>query len=144
MWLAATRVRTAPGEGRLAVDRLARRRDRQAARRRDAEGVHRLADDVLAQHRAEGGAAVAAAREPRPSRPFQLDVEALAGRGDLLAEQDGAAVAEHREVAELVAGVGLGDGPGAVGQGVAGENGRARRPVQGFGVEAEVGREAAG
>ena len=47
---------------------------------------------------------------------------AIAGRRDLLAEQDRAAIAEGREVAELVAGVRLRDRSPAFGQGIAGEN----------------------
>ena len=66
-----------------------------------------------------------------------MDVEALADRSDLLAEEEGAAIAEASEVAELVAGVGLGDGLGAVGEGVAGEEGGVVGVVEGFGVEAE-------
>ena len=66
-----------------------------------------------------------------------MDVEALAGGGDLLAEEEGAAIAEAGEVAELVAGVGLGDGLGAVGEGVASEEGGVVGVVEGFGVEAE-------
>ncbi len=66
-----------------------------------------------------------------------MDVEALAGGGDLLAEEECAAIAEAGEVAELVAGVGLSDGLGAVGEGVAGEEGGLVGVVEGFGVEAE-------
>jgi hypothetical protein len=66
-----------------------------------------------------------------------LDVEALAGGGDLLAQEESAAVAEAGEVAELMAGVGLGDGLGAVGEGVASEEGGVIGVVEGFGVETE-------
>ena len=69
------------------------------------------------------------AARPSPRRenrvcpgPFQLDVDAIAGWRDLLAEQDRAAVAERGEVAELVAGVRLRDRPRAFGQGIAGED----------------------
>ena len=61
-------------ELRLAIHGLAGRHDRQAARGRNAERVHRLADDVLAQHGPERGASVTAARVPRRARPFQLNV----------------------------------------------------------------------
>jgi hypothetical protein len=50
-----------PLEHRFAIDRLPRRDHRKAARRRNAEGVHRLADDVFPQHRAERCAAISAA-----------------------------------------------------------------------------------
>ena len=119
-------------EHRLAIHRLARRHHRQAAGGRNAERVHRLADDVFPQHRPERGAPVAAAREPRLPCPFQLNVDAIAGRRDLLAEQDRTAIAEGGEVAELVTGVRLRDRPRAFGQGIAGENrgafGTARAP----------------
>jgi hypothetical protein len=55
----------------------------------------------------------------------------------LLAEEESASVAEAGEVAELVAGVGLGDGLGAVGERVAGEEGGVIGVVKGFGVETE-------
>ena len=122
---------------RLAIDRLACRHHRQAARGRDAERVHRLADDVFPQHRTERGTAVAAAREPRLSRAFQLDVDALAGGRDLFTEQNGAAVAEGGEVAELVTGVGLRDRPRAFRQRVAGEDCGAFGLVECRRVEAE-------
>ena len=91
---------------------------------------HRLADDVLAQHRAERGAAIAAAREARLARTFQLDIDAIAAGRDLLAQQDRAAVAEPGEVAELVAGIRLRQRLGALRQGVAREDGGAVRSVQ--------------
>ena len=128
-------------EHRLAIHRLAGRHDRQAARGRNAERVHRLADDVFAQHRPERGAAVAAARESRLPRPFQLDVQAIAGRRDLLAEQDGAAVAEGGEVAELVTGIRLRDRPRAVGQGIARENRGAFRALERLRIEPEHRRQ---
>ena len=124
MWLAATRVRIAPLQDRLPVDRLAGGDDREAPGGGDAEGGHGLADDVLAEHRPEGGLPVAAAGEPRPPRPLELDVDEPAGRRPVLAQQDGAAVAEHGEAAVLVPGVGLGDRPGAGRQVLAGEQGR--------------------
>jgi hypothetical protein len=43
----------------LAEHRLPARRDGEAARGRDSQRVHRLADDVLAQHRAERRASIA-------------------------------------------------------------------------------------
>ncbi len=68
MWLAATRVSTAPGSTRLAKHRLAGGHDRERPRGRDAEGVHAFADQHLAQHRPDRRLAVAAARERRPAR----------------------------------------------------------------------------
>jgi hypothetical protein len=115
MWLAATRVSTRPGSTVSRSTGSPGRDDRERARRRDAERVHRLADQHLAQHRPDRRLAVAAARERRSPRALEGDVAALAGAVDHLAEQDGAAVAElRREAAELVAGVGLRDRLGAV------------------------------
>ena len=139
MWLAATRVSTAPGSTGLAQHRLAGGDDRQRARGRDAERVHRLADQYLAQHRPDRRLAVAAARERRPARALEGDVAAPAGAVDHLAEQDRAAVAElRREAAELVAGVGLRDRLGAFGHGVAGEERGAGLARQRGDVEAEL------
>ena len=110
------------GQHRLAQHRLAGGDDRERARGRDAERVHRLADQHLAQHRPDRRLAVAAARERRAARALEGDVAAPAGAVDHLAEQERAAVAElRREAAELVAGVGLRDRLGAFGQRVAGE-----------------------
>ena len=103
-------------EHRLAIDRLARLHHGQAPGGRNAERVHRLADDVFPQHRPERGAPVTPAREPRLPRPFQLNVHAIAGWRDLLAKQDRTAIAEGGEVAELVAGVRLRDRSPAFGQ----------------------------
>ena len=114
-------------EHRLAIDRLARRHHRQAAGGRNAERVHRLADDVFPQHRPERGAPVTAAGIRRRPCPFQLNVDAIAGRRDLLAEQDRAAVAERGEVPELMTGVRLRDRPPAAGQRIAGERSRRLR-----------------
>ena len=131
-------------EHRLAIHRLARRHHRQAPGGRNAERVHRLADDVFPQHRPERGAPVTAAGEPRLPRPFQLNVHAIAGRRDLLAEQDRAAIAEGREVAELVTGVRLRDRSPAFGQGIAGENRGAFGPLERLRLESEHWSPAAG
>ena len=128
-------------QDRLPVDRLAGGDDREAPRGGDAEGGHGLADDVLAEHRPEGGQPVAAAGEPRPPRPLELDVDEPAGRRPVLAQQDGAAVAEHGEAAELVPGVGLGDRPGAGRQVLAGEQGRGGLRRHRAEVEAELVRQ---
>ena len=62
----------------------------------------------------------------------------------MLAQQDGAAVAEHGEVAELVPGVRLGDRPGAGRQVLAGEQGRGGLRRQRAEVEAELAPPAGG
>ena len=69
----------------LAHDVLTGRRHGEAAGRRDAERVHGLADDVFAQHRSERGPAIATTGKRRAAGTFELDVEALAPRRDLLA-----------------------------------------------------------
>ena len=118
------------------------RDDGQRAGGRDAEGVHRLADDVLAQHRPDRGQPVAAARERRAARALEVQVaQPPVGVGEL-AEQQRAAVAEPRdEAAELVPGVGLRDRGGAAGHPAptsSAEPSRAAQPVR---VEAELGGE---
>ena len=70
MWLAATRVRTAPGSASRGKP-LRRCRHRERPGGGDAERVHRLADNVFAQHRAEGGLAVAAARKRGAARALE-------------------------------------------------------------------------
>ena len=117
-----------PGEGLLAEDRFAGRGDGEAPRRGDAEGMHRLTDEHLAEHRPQRRPAVSAARVASPPRPLQLEVVAGAVGGEVFAEEDGAAVAEIREMAVLVAGIGLGDRVGSGGEGVAGKHGGAVGP----------------
>ena len=128
-------------EHRLAIDRLARLHHGQAPGGRNAERVHRLADDVFPQHRPERGAPVTPAREPRLPRPFQLNVHAIAGWRDLLAQQDRTAIAEGGEVAELVAGVRLRDGSPAFGRGIARENRGAFGTLERLRLESEHRRE---
>ena len=131
------------GLGGVAQHLLAGADHRQRPGGGHAQGVHRLADDVLAQHRAESGAAVAAAGKRRAPGALELDVAALVVRGELLAEQHRAAVAEHGRVAELVAGVGLGQRLAAGQRPVAAQQGGAGVAVQGFGVEPQLRRELA-
>ena len=128
-------------EHRLAIDRLARLHHCQAPGGRNAERVHRLADDVFPQHRPERGAPVTPAGEPRLPCPFQLNVHAIAGWRDLLAKQDRTAIAEGREVAELVAGVRLRDGSPAFGHGIARENRGAFGTLERLRLESEHRRE---
>jgi hypothetical protein len=103
--------------------------------------MHRLADDVFAQHRPERGAAVTAAGEPRRPRPFQLDVQPPAGGRDLLAKQDCAAIAEDGEVAILVTRVCLSDRPAAWWQDIAGKDRGPLRTVECLRIESQRGRE---
>ena len=109
-------------ELRLAPDLLSGRDHGQRARGRHPRCGHELRDQIFAQHGADGGLAVAPAREGGTARAFQLDVEAAVIGGDDLAQKMRAAVAElGREAAELVAGIGLGDGVGTGWQAGAGK-----------------------
>ena len=58
--------------------------------------MHGLADEVLAQHRPERGATIAAAREGRQARALELDVAQDAIASFELAEQDRAPVTQLR------------------------------------------------
>ena len=104
-----------PGEDRtrqrpLAHHPLTGGDDRERPRGGDSQAVHGLTDQVLAQHRAHRGLAVAAARERGAPRPFQVQVTAAAMNVGHLAEQQRPAVPQPGHVdAELVTGVGLGD-----------------------------------
>ena len=72
------------GQGRLPLHHLARGDGGQGPGGRDAERMHGLAKDVFPQHRAYRRPPVPAARERRPARSLELDVEAPAvGREDL-------------------------------------------------------------
>ncbi len=105
----------------------------------NAQREHRLADDIFAQHGAERGATVAAARERRRTRALELDVAAHAIPVDDLAEQDGPAVAELRhEMPELVPGIGHRDRLGADGNRLAGQDLGPFGGVQQLGVETEM------
>ncbi len=100
-----------PGSIRVARDLLAGRDHRQRPGGGDAERVHRLADQVLAQHRADGGLAVAAARERRAPRTLQVQVATASVSVEHLTEQERSTVAEpRREPTELVTRVRLGHG----------------------------------
>jgi hypothetical protein len=128
--------------GPLPANGVAGGHRRQRSRRRHPEGVHRLADQVLAHHRPEPRAAVAPSRKGRAARALELDVATLARLIDDLPEQDRAAVAELGDpAAKLVAGVGLGERVGALGHLVAGEHGNALVALERRRVDAELGRE---
>ena len=124
----------------LAAHRAPGRHHGEGAGRGDAEGVHRLADDVLAQHRADRGQAVAAARERRAPGALEVQVAKVAVGVDELAEQQRAPVAQTRgEPAELVPGVGLRHRGGAAGDEVADQQPQAVGAAQPGRVEAELG-----
>jgi hypothetical protein len=124
----------------LAAHRAPGRHHGERAGRGDAEGVHRLADDVLTQHRTDRGQAVAAARERRAPGALEVQVAKVAVGVDELTEQECAPVAETRdEPAELVPGVGLRHRSGSAGHHVADQQAQAFGVPQPGGVEAEVG-----
>ena len=127
---------------RVPNDLLSRGDDGESARSRDPERVHRLADQVLAQHRSDRGLAVSAAGEGGPARSFEVDIAATTPCIDDLAEQQRAAIAEARRVAsELVAGVGHRKRRRALGHRIADQHVDAVARGQGLGIEAELGRQ---
>ncbi len=123
----------------LAAHRTPRRHHGERAGRGDAQGMHRLAEDVLAQHRADRGQAVPAAGERRASRALEVEVAKVAvGIGELPEEQR-APIAETRdEPAELVSGVGLRHRRGTAGYQTADQQAQAIGAPQPGGVEAEL------
>ena len=113
------------GQHPLPKHALPGRDGRQRSRGGDAHRVHGFADHVLAQHRPNGRFAVPAARERRLAGALERDVAPLAVPVDHFTQQKRAAVAQLRlEAAELVTGVRLRQGRGALGQGVTGKEGR--------------------
>jgi len=107
------------GEGAIAEHRFAGGGNGQGPGGGNAQGVHGLAHEVFAQHGAEGGASVAATGVRGGAGAFELNIDASPIRREVLAQNDGPPVAQQGEVAELMPGIGLRDGLGAVGQGVA-------------------------
>ena len=130
------------GQRQFARHRLAGSGDRQRAGGGNAQRMHRLADDHLAQHRPHRGTAVTAARKRCAARPLQREVAAPAVAVDHLAQQERAAVAQlRREAAELVAGIGLRQRLGTIGHAVAGKHRREFGRRQRFRRQAQFGRE---
>src|SRR5690606_32354361 len=93
-------------------DRNACRYDGQTSARRYAKPVHRFTDDEFTQHGSERCTAGAASGISGFAGSFQLNVKSLSVRRDLLPEQHGTAVTKHGKIAELVAGICLGNGFG--------------------------------
>ena len=137
-WLLATRVEHGTGQLRLALYRAAGTHDGQGSRRRDSQRMHRLADDVLAQHRPHRRQAVTAARERRRPGALQVDVAQAPVVVDELAEQQRASVAQPGdEAAELMPGVGLGHRDCGAGDQVANQEAQPVGTPQPGGVQAE-------
>ena len=102
--------------------------------------MHRLADHVLAQHRADRGLAVTTARERRATRALQVQVATASVNVEHLTEQERPTVAEAgREPAELVAGVGLRHRRRTVRRGVADEDGHTVGRSQRIGIDTQLG-----
>ena len=90
------------GQHRLARHRLAYRDRGQCSGCRHTERGHGLADDVFAQHRPESGAAIAGARERRPSGALERQREGIAkakGEGKYLGREPSIDLAEVRAMA---------------------------------------------
>ncbi len=103
-----------PWQRDLALHHLAGGHHRQHAGGGNAQCVHGLAHEVLAQHGTECGPAVATTGEAGAARTLEVQVVASAvGVGDLT-KQHGPAVAQTGgETTELVAGVALSHRVGA-------------------------------
>ena len=135
-----------PGEHRtrqrpLPEHPLAGSDHRERPRGRNAKAVHGLADQVLAQHRAQHGLTVAAPGEPRAPGPLEMKVAAATPGIDHLTEQHRAAVPEAGGVhAELMTGVGLRDRPDPL-RGPPGQQRDAWRLPQHRRVDAQLGRQ---
>jgi hypothetical protein len=131
------------GQRAFAINVLAGGDGRQRAGGGNAERVHGLTDQIFPQHRPEGGAAIAVAGKRGRARAFELDVAPRAGAVQHVPQQDGAAIAQRRgEHAELVTGIGGGDGGGAVGQQIAGKECGQGGVVQIASVQTQIGRQS--
>ena len=129
------------GQYPLAHHLLAGGHDRQRTGGGDTERVHRLADDELAQHRADGSLAVPATGERGAAGTLQVQVAGASVHVGEFAEQQCSPVTEPRRVvAELVAGIGLGHGGRVVGQALTEQRRDALVRAQRRRVEAELGR----
>ena len=80
------------GERALTEDPLAGRDHGERARGGDAKCMHGLADEVLAQHRSQGGPAIATAREGGEACALELEVAQNTVASCEFSEQDGAPV----------------------------------------------------
>ena len=97
-WLLATRASTAPGSMRLASHRAAGADHGQRACGRDAQRMHGLAHDVLAQHGADDRQAVGAAASERRRARSPSGAHRRGGRSASvdLTEKESATVAQTR------------------------------------------------
>jgi hypothetical protein len=126
------------GQQRPPRDVIAGRDHSERAGRGDAERMHRFADRVLAQHRADGCLPITAARERCGTRALQVQVATAPADVEHLAEQERSAITKGgRERAEPMAGVGLRHRH-AVRHGVADEDGDTVRCSQRIGIDTQL------
>ena len=110
----------APGSvvSRCTVSPVRHRRQRPGSR--NPQRMHGFTDQIFAQHRTQGRTAIPAARIRSASAAFQLDVAKHARPIARLSDQYRPAVAELRhKMAELMPGIGHGDGNSPLRQDVA-------------------------
>src|SRR5690606_17695947 len=99
----------------LPLNGFTRRHSGKGARRRYTQMVHGLAHDVLANDGTHGRLAVTLTGKSCDSRSLELNVKSPAYGIDGFTKEYGAAIAELRnEMAELMTGIGHGDGNGGV------------------------------
>ena len=127
---------------RLAPDGLPGGHRRERPRRRHPEGVHRLAQDVFAQHRPDCSSTVTPAREGRPTRTLQRNVPTATFTVDDLAEQVGPPIPqEWTELPELVPGIRLRKGHAARGDRIPRQHGDTLRAPQPLRVQPQLERQ---
>ena len=128
------------GQHRFPLYRTSGAHHRERARRRNAQRVHRLTDDVFAEHRSHRGQAVATACERGAARPLEMEVPDATVIVDEFAEQQRPPVAQLRnEATELMPGVGLGYWGRTAGYQVAHQKSKSVSATQPGGVEAKLG-----
>ena len=127
----------------LAPDPLARGHRRQRTGGRDPQGRHRLTDDVLAQHRAHSGTAIAVARERCGTRTLELDIPTHTIPIDQLSKKNGPTVAELGDpVPKLKTGVRHGQRLRAFRHSIPSQDLDALRRGQSLGAESQLKSEA--
>ena len=114
---------------------LAGRGDREAACGGDSQCMHGLADDVFAEHRTQSRATVSPARKRGSPGALELNIESSTIRREVLPEEDRPSIAQHSEMAELMASISLGDRARAIGNRISRKNGRPLAGIEDFGIE---------
>ncbi len=102
--------------------------------------MHRLAEDVFAQHRPDRGQTITAACERGPTRALQVEVAEVAARIGQLTEQQRTPIAQARvEPSELMTRVGLCHRRGTGGDEGADQQAQTLGAAQGLRVEPQLG-----